>query len=383
MKCRKVFSLLSGISIFLLPLVVEASVPPRSLEEALQRAGTNRNELEEALQRVPGRDMKHLITHARQSDLVTLTADRLETNLLEARKAYTESRLVYGKVDYELWRDHVLPYRVLEEDLSDWRPYLRAQLLPIIKDATSVQEAATLIFKWMHEPLEDGKPRLRFVATETRNQNPLQLLHTRNGGCKEIHITYVCALRSVGIPARHCTVTWWTTGDWYHYFVQYYDPDIRDWRGIDASNTAGKDPIQWNQNERGGWHVMKAYAFPPYPTVKDIDGMQRWDLCTDITEYLCEKPGKLTVRFDRQGPFQVGLYTWNIGAWRLIGMEESKDGNPVTTIVGKTQRERPLLVTAQSANSQAMKIAQIQPGQETRLELRPDDVEIKFEGFEK
>src|SRR5690606_15174344 len=129
-----------------------------------------------------------------------------------------------------------------------------------------------------HQPLEDGKRRVRFVATENRNQNTFQLLTTRNGGCKEIHITYVSALRAVGIPARLCTVAWWTTGDSYHYFVQYYDPAIKDWRGIDASNTAGMDPADWNR-KKGAWHVMKAYAFPPYPSVKDVDGMQRWDLC--------------------------------------------------------------------------------------------------------
>ena len=369
--------LLSG---FIFP-TAQATPPPRSLEASLEQAGDNRGELEDALQRVPGRDMEHLITHARQFDLATLTADLLETNLLVAREAYTESRLVYGKVDYEMWRDYVLPYRVLEEDLTNWRPYLREQLLPVIKDAQTVQEAANLIHEWMHEPLEDGKPRMRFVATETRNQNPYQLLHTRNGGCKEKHLTYVCALRSVGIPARHCTVGWWTTSDWYHYFVQYYDPDIRDWRGIDASNPRGKDPIEWNQ-KHGSWHVMKAYAFPPYPSVKDIDGMQRWDLCTDITEYLCET-GDLVVRFDRQGPFTVGLYTWNIGAWRLIGRSESQDGNPVLTKVGQTMKDRPLLVTVQAKDSEAMALARIDAGKETRLELFPVDTDIQFGGFKK
>lgn len=375
-RCITLF-LISGF-IF---MTAQATPPPRSLEASLAQAGDNRSELEDALQRAPGRDMEHLITHARQFDLATLTADLLEANLLEARKAYTDSRLVYGKVDYEMWRDYVLPYRVLEEDLSNWRPYLREQLLPVIADAKTVQEAASLIHKWIHEPLEDGKPRMRFVATETRNQNPFQILHTRNGACKEIHITYVCALRAVGIPARHCTVGWWITTDWYHYFVQYYDPEIRDWRSIDASNTAGKDPVEWNQ-QHGNRNVMKAYAFPPYPTVKDIDGMQRWDTCTDITEYLCET-GELVVRFDRQGPFTVGLYTWNIGAWRLIGGAESKDGNPVLTKVGQTMEDRPLLVTVKSKDSEAMAIARIEAGKETRLELSPSDTSIQFEGFKK
>lgn len=357
-----------------------AAVP---LETALEYAGENRPELEQALQAMPGRDMEHLITHARQFDRVNLTADLLISNLTHARLAFTESKLVKGRYDYEMWRDYVLPYRVLEEDLSDWRPFLRKQIEPIIADAGSVREAAERIHKWVHEPLKDGKPRMRFVATENRNQNPLQLISTRNGGCKEIHITYVSALRAIGIPARLCTISWWTTGDWYHYFVQYYDPEFKDWRSIDASNTKGEDPAVWNQRSRSnGWRVMKAYAFPSYPSVKDIDGMQRWDLCTDITEYLCET-GELVVRFDRQGPFDVGLYTWNLGAWRLIGRARSEDGNPLVLSVGETQSERPMLVSAIGAKDSAYAMTDVEAKKSTTLQLFPGTWEITFEGFEK
>lgn len=351
------------------------------LETALEHAGDNRAELEKALEALPGRDMEHLITHARQYDLVNLTADLLVSNLTLARTAYTESDLVRGRYEYEMWRDYVLPYRVLEEDLSDWRPFLREQIMPVIADAKTVQEAAMLIFKWLHEPLEDGKRRVRFVATENRNQNSFQLLSTRNGGCKEIHITYVSALRAVGIPARHCTVGWWTTGDWYHYFVQYYDPDIRDWRGIDASNTDGKDPADWNKS-RGRWSVTKAYAFPSYPGVKDIDGMQRWDLCTDITEYVSDT-GELRVRFDRQGAFEVGLYTWNIGAWRLIGRTQSADGQPVTMTVGATLANHPILVSAIGENSSGYAVTVVEAEKTKDVLISPGTTEITFYGVEK
>lgn len=350
------------------------------LETALEHAGDNRAELEKALATIPGRDMVHLVTHARQYDLVNLSADLLISNVTLARRAFNESPLVRGRYDYDIWRDYVLPYRVLEEDLSDWRPFLREQILPVIRNAKTVQEAATLIFKWLHEPLEDGRPRVRFVVTENRAQNPFQLLHTRNGACKEMHITYVSALRSVGIPARHCTVGWWTTGDWYHYFVQYYDPDLGDWRGIDASNTAGRDPAEWNKRE-GAWSVTKAYAFPSYPSVKDVEGMQRWDLCTDITEYL-SATGELLISFDRQGPFDVGLYTWNIGAWRLIGRAKSADGTPVSMTVGATPANRPLLVSAIGANSSGYAVTDVEATKRKTLLISAGTAEINFEGFE-
>ncbi|MEX2607019.1 MAG: transglutaminase-like domain-containing protein [Kiritimatiellia bacterium] len=361
-----------------LGITVRATLP---LETALEHAGDNRAELERALEAMPGRDMEHLVTRARQFDLVNLTSDLLISNLTLARRAFTESDLVRGRYGYEMWRDYVLPYRVMEEDLSDWRPFLREQIQPVIADAHSVQEAAMRIFRWMHEPLEDGQRRIRFVATENRNQNPFQLLSTRNGGCKEMHISYVSALRSVGIPARLCTVGWWTTGDWYHYFVQYYDPDIGDWRGIDASNTAGKDPADWNK-DAGGWSVTKAYAYPPYPSVKDVDFMQRWDLCTDITEYVCDT-GELIVQFDQRGPFDVGLYTWNIGAWRLIGRARSEDGIPVSITVGTTLANHPVLVSAIGGNSSGYAMTVVEADKTLPVRITAGTADITFEGVKK
>jgi hypothetical protein len=250
---------------------------------------------------------------------------------------------------------------------------------PVIEGTTSVHEAARKIFRWMHARAEDGKPRVRFVATENRNQNPFQLLTTRNGGCKEMHITYVSALRSVGIPARLCTNAWWTTADWYHYFVQYYDPAIQDWRGIDASNTRGIDPANFqavNQN----WHVMKAYAFPSYPSVKDVDGMQRWDLCTDITEYLCET-GQLIVQMDVNEPYTIGLYTWNIGAWRLIGLEKAGAGEAVSITVGETKKGRPLLVSAFSDSHQSLMLTDLEAKNVRRLHMKPGSTTIHSQEF--
>ena len=44
---------------------------------------------------------------------------------------------------------------------------------------------------------------------------------------------------------------------------------------------------------------------------------------------------------------------------------------------------RPLLVTVKSKDSEAMAIARIETGKETRLELSPSDTNIQFEGFKK
>jgi hypothetical protein len=351
--------------------------PPWTLEVALERAGSNRPELEEALRRAPGRDMEHLITHATQIDLVTLSANLLETNLLEARKAYTESDLIKNKIDYEMWRDYVLPYRVMEEDLCNWRPYLRQQLLPIVKDASSTPEAASLIHKWFFEASETNDQRYSFRSNETRSQNPLQFLKSGNGSCREFNIAYICALRAVGIPARHCTVSWWVSKSSGHYFAQYYDPDIKDWRAIDATTVDGRDPTNWNVDR-----LMKVYAFPAYPSMKEIDWTERWDLCTDISSYFCEM-GELVVQFDNQGPFTVGLYTWNLGSWRLIAREESTTGNPVQIQIGQTVRDQPTLITAKSADAYGIQIVKVVAHESKTIHLKQNYAPIQFSGFEK
>jgi hypothetical protein len=98
--------------------------------------------------------------------------------------------------------------------------------------------------------------------------------------------------------------------------------------------------------------------------------MQRWDLCTDITEYVCDT-GQLIVTMDTPEPYTIGLYTWNIGAWRLIGREQAQPGEPVSITIGETKNQRPLLVSAFNDTQQSLMLTDIEAKQVRRLHMKP------------
>jgi hypothetical protein len=107
------------------------------LQARLECSGENRAELETALRKVKGKDTEYLISHASQYDLVNLTAEMIAENVTYARKVHVAWPYLGLKLDDELWRDWVLPSRVLEEDVSLWRKELYEKMQPIRGEAPS------------------------------------------------------------------------------------------------------------------------------------------------------------------------------------------------------------------------------------------------------
>ena len=79
------------------------------LRDALKHAGGNRSELKIAMSKVKGKDTEFLITGASQYDLVNLTAEQIIENVTYARKVHAALPYLGEKLEYELWRDWVLP----------------------------------------------------------------------------------------------------------------------------------------------------------------------------------------------------------------------------------------------------------------------------------
>ncbi len=106
------------------------------------------------------------------------------------------------KLDDELWRDWVLPYRVLEDDLELWRKDFYEQMQPVVQGKKTTKEVATAIHAWLWEKQADGEFRVKWGPVENRTKRLSHILKSRTGGCAELTMLYVAFLRSVGIPAR-------------------------------------------------------------------------------------------------------------------------------------------------------------------------------------
>ena len=203
-------------------LVSEAMGQSDDVREALEHAGGNLGELESALRKVNGKDTEYLIAHASQYDIVNLTAEQIVENVTYSRKVHQALPYLGRKLDDVLWREWVLPHRVLDEDVCMWRKDFYERLQPVVQGKKSVREAVEAIHTWLMVKDGSGAARMAFGTgnSENRCKTPVQMLKIGVGSCGELSMMMVYLLRAVGIPARHCLTNWRFDGDALHYYCE-------------------------------------------------------------------------------------------------------------------------------------------------------------------
>lgn len=110
-----------------------------------------------------------------------------------------------GKAPEDIERIALMPERVLCEPPSDWRTPLSALFRPEVKDCPTAREAVLKVASRMTEITGV------YYSMERRHpvMNPLEALAEKKVSCTGQSILLVCALRSVGIPARAVGVWTW------------------------------------------------------------------------------------------------------------------------------------------------------------------------------
>lgn len=332
---------------------------------ALQRAGENRPELEKALaasRDTAAKEMELLISRASQYDLVNLTAEHLLDNVGYYQKAKKEMPWARS-IPEAMWLEYVLPYRVADEDLDDWRPEFYAELSPLVKDCHDTKAAARAIHQWLYQG-DDGKGRIAFKVSESRDQTPRQLLNqTKIGRCFEMNLLLVALLRSIGIPARHAGVPWWTTMDYYHYWVEYWDTETHQWLPLEPG--ANPDALM-----EKGQSFAAVYAFPGFYEERDPVGKERWDLMTNVTASY-RKVGTLDVRCGVavSGPVTFSVYSWSCAAWRLAA---TMQGNGKASFeLAANEKQYPYLVSASVNGRIGWQLVRVTADKTESVELTP------------
>ncbi|MCP4815494.1 MAG: polyhydroxyalkanoate depolymerase, partial [Planctomycetaceae bacterium] len=117
---------------------------PPAIEAALKRAGSNRNQIQAALDGSPQAQregMQFLVAHMPDHDLQALTAEFLLENLSLAYQAREESSWK-AKIPHEIFLNNVLPYATINEKRDRWRKDFHDRFLPVIKDVQTPGQAA-------------------------------------------------------------------------------------------------------------------------------------------------------------------------------------------------------------------------------------------------
>jgi hypothetical protein len=360
MKTERLFLGILTFSMLLTPVLPAATGPSGDLRAALERAGGNRAELEAALLEMKGTDTKYLILHASQYDLVNLTARQIVENVTYARKVHDEALPYLGeKLDDNLWRDWVLPHRVMDEDLCLWRKEFYERMQPVIAGKATTAEVAEAIHDWLLVPGET-EPQLEFDArpleSEPRLKTPVQMLRAGKGRCGELCMVYVYLLRSVGIPARHCSVGFYTSRDDGHLYCEYWDSQLKQWTAVDASveYRLDRNPPR-KRVESGEWSALAMYAYPGHPRHPDLYGTAFWNQCVPVTENLME-PNRVFVAVPESNAGVASANVWNCGVWRATARVESAGGSGSLELAKIKPTDRPVLFTAVSDDVLSWKI---------------------------
>ncbi|MEZ5337253.1 MAG: transglutaminase-like domain-containing protein [bacterium] len=204
---------------------IAAGIPAVSdaeLARALELAGANAPELQSALDASADDGtrraaMRFTVASLPTCDLGSITSAELTANLDMALSVRTD--FPWGSdCDLASWAHFVLPPRVSQEPLSDWRRFFLAELGNELSGATTLDEAAVLVNKWCGQ-------RVGFKQTQRRDQGPLATLASGYGRCEEMVIFYVDACRSVGIPARMAYCPYWAVSDNNHAWVEVLGSD--------------------------------------------------------------------------------------------------------------------------------------------------------------
>lgn len=212
-----------------------------------------------------------ILKNCSNADLATLTPAYLDTNITYALKA---QELEYTKYPDEIFKYFVLPHRVSQEPLEEYRNKFYKEIYPRIKDAKTLSEAAVLVNLWVNE-------NYYFKSTHGRDQAPLTTLRRGFGRCEENMILYIAAARSVGIPARPVSAPFWNFMDNNHAWIEVYTENGWQFMG-DLYKESGEGWVT-DRARRATMVVSEAMGYYDSPNV--IKQKDRYTVLSSLDAY--------------------------------------------------------------------------------------------------
>jgi hypothetical protein len=230
-----------------------------ALAARLSQAGTNRLELEKAFELTPPALHSYVALLIERMPTVDLAS--CSPQLLARTVILSDSLrrvLPYAaSVPEEIYRDYVLPLRVSQEPLEDFRPFFKAQLFATVRDCTTLEGAAVAVNRWCGS-------KVGFKSTQTRDQGPFETLKSGYGRCEEMMIFFSDACRALGIPTREAWTPWWPYQDNNHAWTEVWTPD--GWKYTGACEPNDRLNEAWfSEPVKRAALVLSSKQGPPLP----------------------------------------------------------------------------------------------------------------------
>jgi hypothetical protein len=229
------------------------------VSEVFSTAGTNGDSLAQAVLQLATDEEKEAaafqLAYLSRVDRVSLSPEMLIDNVRLAVQARHE--FPWGKtLSDELFLMQVLPHRVAQEPLQNWRRPFYEALKERVSTCSTATQAALEVNRWCNE-------NATYQATSWRDMGPLTTWKVGLGRCEEEMIFYICAARSVGIPARSCYTPMWGFQDDNHAWVEVYTDG--HWHYLGACEPAEALNNAWftAATQRAALVLSSCYGVPP------------------------------------------------------------------------------------------------------------------------
>ena len=192
-----------------------------TVEQALERAGSNRTEMVTALRGVPSgqrEGLQFLMENMPQADLQALSAAFLLEHTALAYEAW-EKAPWRDAISTELFLSEILAYANINETREAWRKPLRELCVPLVKDCRTPAEAGQRLNQQLF-----GLVKVKYSTKRKKaNQSPSETMSTGLASCTGLSILLVDACRSVGVPARLVGIPNWVDNRGNHAWVEIWD----------------------------------------------------------------------------------------------------------------------------------------------------------------
>lgn len=302
-----------------------------SLQSRLDVAGPNRAELEKAFEWTPERLHPYialLIERMPAVDLAACSAELLSRTVIGSDSL--RRALPYAAaIPEEIFRDYVLPIRVSQEPLEDFRPYFISQLVPLVKDCADLEAAAVAVNRWCGS-------KVKFRQTQRRDQGPFETLKSGYGRCEELMIFFSDACRSVCIPVREAWTPWWMVQDNNHAWTEVWTPD--GWKYTGAAEPADRLNEAWfTDPARRAALVLAAKQGDALPGERLYKSAPRYSLI-NVTEHYTSASIATISLTEKRKPAperQVYINLFNYGALRPIAKLQTDERGIACVALGK------------------------------------------------
>lgn len=346
----------------------------QKIETVLDTAGENRAQIEIFLNTFDNNPEKQqsaefITANLPPCDSATLSGDLLIENLEYAFLA-RESTSWGNNVSWADFQNYVLPHRVSQEEAVKWRKLFYQELLPIVSKCETIEEAVLAVNLWCFS-------KTGFKSTQRWDQNPLMTINRGYGRCEEAVIFTICALRSVGIPARQAMVPAWQHSNDNHTWTEVLING--KWHYLESANPDYGLDHAWFTGSARKAPLVISYAYgdvlhPKFPVLARRIGCT---LLNTTSMYAPASRAEVIVTDKNNNPIsEVTVYfsVFNYASFRPVTAKQTDAEGKISIILGPGS----VLVSAKHDNATAFAASTWIPGEETsrkniQIKLTPDN----------